>query len=141
MKNLAQGLALAAALILAVVPVASARAQSLPPLSANKHVMDRLLAAAIGDAIRRNCPSISERSLVVRTEAFKLYNHARGLGYDHATIDGFLRDRVERRAVYAQRDAYLAANGVVPGDAESYCRVGRAEIESNSLTGMLLRLR
>jgi hypothetical protein len=141
MKTLAQGLALAAALMLAVVPGASARAQSLPPISTNQHVMERLLAASIGDAIRRNCPSITDRTFVVRTEALKLYNHARSLGYDHEAIDGFLRDRAERRAVHRQRDAYLEANGVVPGDAESYCRVGRAEIESNSLTGRLLRVR
>lgn len=141
MKHLAHGLALAAALMLAVAPGASARAQSLPPLSTNQHVMERLLAAAIGDAIRNNCPSISERAIVVRTEALKLYNHARDLGYDHAAIDGFLRDRSERRAVNRQRNAYLTANGVVPGDAESYCRVGLAEIESNSLTGRLLRVR
>ena len=120
---------------------AAATAQALPPISANAYIMERLLAAAIGDAIRDNCPAIEERTWVVRSEGLKLYNHARGLGYDHAAIDGFLRDRAERRAVHAQRDAWLAANGVVAGDADSYCRAGRAEIEKRSLTGILLRVR
>ena len=141
MRNLAHGLALAAAMTLAVAQGAAARAQSLPPLSTNQHVMERLLAAAIGDSIRNNCPSIEERTFVVRTEALKLYRYARGLGYDHASIDEFLRDRAERRIVYQRRDAYFEANGVVPGDADSYCRLGRIEIEKNSLTGMLLRVR
>jgi uncharacterized protein (UPF0335 family) len=131
----------AVALTAVMAQGAAATAQSLPPISANAYIMERLLAAAIGDAIRDNCPRIEERTWVVRSEALQLYNHARGLGYDHATIDRFLRDRAERRAVYAQRDAWLASNGVVAGDAESYCRVGRAEIAANSLTGKLLRFR
>ena len=39
----------------------------------------------------------------------------------------------------AMRDAYLTNNGVTKGDADSYCRLGLAEIEKNSLTGWLLR--
>jgi hypothetical protein len=131
----------AAAMTAAMAQGAAASAQALPPISDNAYIMERLLAAAIGDAIRDNCPVIEEKTWVVRAEALQLYNHARGLGYDHATIDGFLRDRAERRAVYKQRDAWLAANGVVEGDADSYCRAGQAEIEKRSLTGILLRVR
>jgi hypothetical protein len=131
----------AAALTALMAQGAAATAQALPPIRDNAHIMERLLAAAVADAIRDNCPAIEERAWVVRSEGLKLYNHARGLGYDHAAIDGFLRDRAERRAVNRQRDAWLAANNVVEGDAESYCRAGRAEIEKDSLTGILLRVR
>ncbi|MCG6901511.1 MAG: DUF5333 domain-containing protein [Rhodobacter sp.] len=44
-----------------------------------------------------------------------------------------------RARLKADRDAYLADHGVTAGDAESYCQLGRAEIEQNSLTGWLLR--
>jgi hypothetical protein len=128
-------LALACGLALAA-PVAGAE---LPPLRQNDHVNSRLLAAAIGDQIRRNCPTISPRRWHVRSEALKLYNHARALGYDHATIEAYVRDPDARAWMERQRDAWLAANGVVAGNADSYCRVGLREIGAGTYLGSLMR--
>lgn len=128
------GVVLAAMLLAA--PLA---AGALPPLSENRHINDRLFAAAVGDEIRNNCPGISARMMTVLAEARALERHALGLGYTEAQIRAYLRDREARRAMRARRDAWLEANGAVPGDADSYCRIGLREIEARSFIGSLLR--
>ena len=130
-------LALACGLAVALPAVADA---GLPPLRDNDYINDRLLVAAIGDQIRRNCPSISERRWVVRSEALSLLNHALGLGYDRATIDAYLTDEDARTWMAGRRDAWLAANGAVEGDADSYCRIGLREIERGTFLGSLMRV-
>ena len=136
LRLLALACGLAVALPLAGPAPASA---GLPPLSENDHINSRLLAAAIGDRIRRRCPDISERRWFVRSEALALYNHALGLGYSRATIEAYLRDPEARARMEADRDAWLAANGAVDGDADSYCRIGLSEIRAGTYIGSLLR--
>ncbi len=137
MSRVAPGRALLVAVGLAMAaPVAAAE---LPPLRQNEHINDRLLVAAIGDQIRRNCPRISARRWVVRMEALKLLNHALRLGYDRATIEAYLEDEDARGWMAGRRDAWLAANGAVAGDAESFCRIGLREIGNGTYLGSLMR--
>ncbi|WP_207186679.1 DUF5333 family protein [Rhodobaculum claviforme] len=110
------------------------------PLREDAHIDGRLLAAAIGDEIRRNCPTISERRWVVRAEALKLYNRAIALGHTRRSIEAYLDDPEARAAMERRRDAWLAANGVVAGDADSYCRAGLREIDQGSYLGSLMRV-
>jgi len=75
----------------------------------------------------------------VMGRANELEDYALGLGYSKADITAMRKDPAARAELKARRDAYLAQNGVTAGDAASYCRLGLAEIEKNSLTGWLLR--
>ena len=124
---------------LALALAAPAAAAELPPLRENTHINSRLLAAAVGDEIRRNCPSISARMFTVIREARALESYALQAGYSRAEVEAFLRSRDERRRIRAERDGYLGRNGVVEGDAASYCRLGQREIADQTYIGSLLR--
>ncbi|MEX5729484.1 hypothetical protein Ga0609869_002837 [Rhodovulum iodosum] len=129
--------ALAGALTLGTGPAAAA--EGLPPLRENAHVWNSLFAAAVGDEIRKNCPTMSARIFRALRGAHELEEHALSLGYTEEQIEAFLDSDDEQDRMRAQRDAYLARHGVKEGDAESYCRLGREEIARGSLTGWLLR--
>lgn len=117
----------------------AAPAQALPPLEQDPRVAREFFAVAVGDAIRRNCPDIAPRllRLIYRQNALKRY--ALSLGYSGSDIEDLLDDPAAKARLEARRDAYLASQGVTEDDSESYCRLGRAEIEKNTFTGWLLR--
>ena len=117
----------------------SAPAFALPPLEENARVNHDFLSAAVGDEIRKNCPDISARMLRVLKRANDLEEYAISLGYTKADIDEMRQNPDAKARLRANRDAYLAKNGVIEGDADSYCRLGHAEIEKKTLTGWLLR--
>lgn len=124
-------------LILCLSLAAPAMAEN-PPLSANAHVNDRLIQARVADRIRKECPSIRARLLHALSQARALERWALDQGYSRAEIDAFLDSRDDRRRIYAAAEAYLAANGAVPGDADSFCRLGDAEIAAGSVAGSLI---
>ncbi len=125
--------ALAATLSLTALPAAA-----LEPLSQERYINDRLIAARIADRIRRECPSIDGRIVYAYMQARALKKYARDKGYSEAEIDAFLDSRVDKDRIYAVAEDYMAKNGVKPGDAESFCRLGRDEIARNTVTGSLL---
>ncbi|MCR8723280.1 DUF5333 domain-containing protein [Frigidibacter sp. ROC022] len=126
----------AAALVLAVG--ATAAAWALPPLMDNKRVMGELVDGEVAYQIQKHCPTISARKLVAFSRLKKLAAYARSLGYTDADFKALTKDGAARDKRDALVDAYLASKGVVQGDAESYCRLGRAEIAAKTLTGSLL---
>ena len=133
MKTLKTGLmALAAAATLAT-PVAA-----LEPLSSEKYINDRLIAARIADRIRRECPSIDGRMVYAYSQARALQRYALDKGYSRAQVDAFLDSRADKDRIYAVAEQYLTQNGAAKGDAESFCRIGRDEIGKRSVTGSLL---
>jgi len=119
--------------------VATAAEAERPPLRENAHIYNSLFAVAVGDEIRKKCPSISARMFRVWRGARELEAYARAEGYTEEEVKTFLRSKKERARMRKLRDAYLKAHGVVAGDAQSYCRLGREEIARNTLTGSLLR--
>ncbi|WCR12456.1 DUF5333 domain-containing protein [Paracoccus stylophorae] len=125
--------ALAATLSLTALPAAA-----LEPLSQERYINDRLIAARIADRIRRECPSIDGRIVYAYMQARALKKYARDKGYSEAQIDAFLDSRADKDRIYAVAEDYMAKNGVKPGDAESFCRLGRDEIARNTVTGSLL---
>jgi hypothetical protein len=131
--------ALALALVLAAGAGTVGVAQASTPLAEDEHVTRSLLAAAVGDKIRRECPTISARIFAALQEASELRRYALSKGHSEGEIEAFLDDRAQEERLRRLRDAYLAENGAREGDAESYCRLGRDEIARNSLTGRLLR--
>jgi len=131
--------ALALALVLAAGAGIGGAARASTPLAEDEHVTRSLLAAAVGDKIRRECPTISARVFTALQEASALRRYALSKGHSEGDIEAFLEDRAEEQRLRRLRDAYLAEHGAREGDAESYCRLGRDEIARNSLAGRLLR--
>ncbi|SIS61999.1 DUF5333 domain-containing protein [Paracoccus saliphilus] len=125
--------ALAATLALTAMPAAA-----LEPLSQERYINDRLIAARIADRIRRECPSIDARMIYAWSQARALKKYARGKGYSDAQIEAFLDSRPDKDRIYGVAEDYMARNGVTKGDAESYCRLGRDEIAGKTVTGSLL---
>lgn len=113
-------------------------AAALEPLSKEKYVNDRLIAARIADRIRRTCPSIDGRILYAYGEARKLKRYAERKGYSRAQIDAFLDSKDDKKRIYAVAEDYLVRNGATADDPESFCRIGRQEIQKNTVIGSLL---
>lgn len=119
----------------------SAPAQALPPLAENDRVVGEFFAVAVGDAIRKNCGSISARIFYVLRRANQLEDYALSLGYTDADIDEMRKNPANKARLRRMRDAYLAENNVVAGDEASYCRLGEREIDNGTFIGSLLRKR
>lgn len=133
----AQALKALTAVAIALTALA-APAAALEPLAQEKYINDRLIAARIADRVRKTCPSIDGRVFYAFGEARKLQSYARKKGYSDAQIDAFLDDKQEKKRIYAVAEDYLTRNGAKKGDAESFCAIGRAEIEKNTIIGSLL---
>ena len=138
MKNVGQS-SVKAVLVAAVLALVAAPARAQVPLAEDPHINEQLMAAAVGDAIRKTCPSISARMVTVYFKMKELEKYARKAGYKEAEVKVFLKDDAEKARIKGVAAQYMAANGVVVGDAESYCTLGRAEIAKGSLIGSLLK--
>ncbi|ATQ56251.1 DUF5333 domain-containing protein [Paracoccus yeei] len=118
--------------------VLASPAAALEPLSQEKYINDRLIAARIADRIRRTCPTIDGRILYAYGEARKLKSYAQKKGYSNAQIDAFLDNRQEKDRIYAMAEDYLKRKGARADDPQSFCAVGRQEIANRSVIGSLL---
>ena len=132
---------IASALALTLFALAFSAAVALPPLSANKPINDQLFAAAVGDRIRKECPTVSARLLVVMQKARALERYAKAQGYTEAQIDAYTSSEPDKQRLEGRALAYLAERGARPGDAAAHCRVSEAEIAAKSPIGELLRSR
>lgn len=116
----------------------SAPVSAATPLAEEQHINYTLISAAIGEAIRTGCPTISARIFRVLNKAKALERYAIKLGYSEKEIKDFIASPKERTRVREAAKAYLIKNGVVAGQEETYCKLGRAEIAKGTLTGTLL---
>jgi len=126
------------ALTLAVLALAQP-ALAQVPIDEEPHINHTLLQGFIGDQIANNCPTIEPRNLRALRELAKLRDYALALGYSAEEIRTFVRSREERARGRAAAAAWLKERGAEPGNPEAYCRIGEAEIASESLLGSLLR--
>ncbi|MEX0369481.1 MAG: DUF5333 domain-containing protein [Tateyamaria sp.] len=114
--------------------------------SAKPHLRDvpeidgTILAVGIADEIRKNCPDISARMFKAISLVNGLKGRARALGYSDAEIDAYRSSDAEKARLKAKRAAYLEQAGAALGQTDSYCAVGRAEIEKGGQIGALLRM-
>lgn len=127
-----------AMLALGCVAALAVPAAALEPLSSEKYINDRLIAARIADRIRRECPSIDGRLVYAYQQARALQRYALDKGYTKAQVDAFLDSKSDKQRIYAVAEDYMARNGVVKGNAESFCQLGRQEIANRTVTGSLL---
>ena len=126
---------LAAVLYAASLP---AMAEGKVPLADEAHINEQLVAGAAGDILRKTCPSLKARVLVVFSKLNALEDYARARGYSEDEVKAFLKDRDQKARVKTSATSYLSAAGAVEGDVESYCSAGRAEIAKGTLVGSLL---
>ena len=131
-------LALVCALTLATI-TPPALAESPVPLAEEAHINEQLIAGAAGDMLRKTCPTLSARMLVVLGKLQDLKSYAIAKGYSEAEVKIFLKDKAQKARIKAAARDYLAAAGAVEGDVESHCATGRAEIAKGTLVGSLLR--
>lgn len=133
---------LIAALALALLsgPMLS-QASAREALNQNAYINDRLVQARVADVLRRGCPTIDARLIRAFSEARALKRYATQQGYTDDEIDAFLDDRAERQRIYALADRYMVANGVVNGQPDTFCRLGRDEIARQTVAGSLLNAR
>ncbi len=125
------------ALILSSMALATPAA-ALEPLAQEKYINDRLVAARVADRIRRECPTLDGRIIYAFSQALALKSYARKKGYSADQIDAFLDDKAQRKRIYAIAETYMAQNGVTPGNADSFCNLGRQEIANGTVAGSLL---
>ncbi len=126
-------------LALAGLVATGAAASALQPLSENTYVTDRLIAARVADRIRKTCPDeIGARTIYAFSQAWELKGWAEDQGYSSAEIKAFLKDRTEKKAIYAKAEDYLVANGAVEGDVAGFCALGHKEIAAKSIAGSLI---
>lgn len=123
----------------ALITVIGLPAAAQTPLNQEARINSTLIAGQVGDTIRKTCPSISARMFVVLGELNALEDYARDQGYTEADVKAFLKDKIEKVRIKTAANAYLKKAGAVEGDVETYCVVGRAEIEKGTLAGSLLR--
>ena len=123
----------------ATLAIGPALAEGKVPLPDEAHINEQLIAAAAGDMLRKTCPTLQARAIVVFTKLAQLESYARAKGYTEAEVTVFLKDRIQKARVKSAAVAYLASAGVKPADVASYCKAGLAEIAKGTLTGSLLR--
>lgn len=128
-----------ASLSLAVLLSAAVPAYATVPLNQNQHITDSLVAAKVGDTIRKTCPSITARMFTVLGKMNDLEAYARAQGYTEAEVKAFLKDQTEKKRINDLAAAYLKKAGAVEGNEESYCAAGKAEIAKGTLAGSLLK--
>jgi Family of unknown function (DUF5333) len=124
--------------VLLALSLSATLAQAKVPLRDEAYINGQLLAAQIGDILRKTCPDASARMFVVLRKARALEAYAREKGYTEAEVEAFLDDRTEKRRIRGQAEEYLSEAGAVKDDPESYCRVAREEVQRGTLTGELL---
>lgn len=127
------------ALGLVAMPALAAAETDYTKLRNDKRVHEELLAASIAYLIDEQCDEVTIRRLYVITTALSLSNYARGLGYTTSEISAYVDSKKEQARFRAIAEPWLAEQGAKKGDKAGHCKVGRAEIEKETLLGSLLK--
>jgi hypothetical protein len=122
------------------VAVAAEAAPAKQSLRDVKPIDDGLFEIALADQIRKKCSAVSPRLMRAYGALRALEQEARALGYTAAEIESFVESDVEKARMRKRETAYFKARGI-PQDTSGYCRLGREEIERDTGTGRLLRLK
>lgn len=98
-----------------------------------------LISAGIVTEIEDNCPTLGVRKLRGLMYLRSLYNLAQSAGFSHEEIEAYVDDKEEEARLRRHVDAWLANKGAEPGNAESYCAIGRDQIDRSTQIGVLLK--
>ncbi len=110
-----------------------------PPLREVQIIDDTLLVIALANEIREYCGAINGRVFKAMGIMRGLKRHANGLGYSDDEIRAYVTSDSEKARMRKRGEKYLFAKGVTYDEPETFCALGRAEIEKNSAIGALLR--
>lgn len=110
-----------------------------PPLGQQPSIRDGMIEVAIAYELSRVCPQLDARLIRGVARLNSLRSEALRLGYTRAEVDAFMDDGAQKDQLEALARARLRDLGGVPGDVDSHCRVGAAEIAAGSGIGRLLR--
>ncbi|MCK8465458.1 DUF5333 domain-containing protein [Aliiroseovarius sp. S1339] len=127
-----------ASVMAATATTSMASAQDYAPLRDDDRMHSELLGASIAYLVDENCSSLHLRKLRLLNKAFSLRKHAMALGFTSKEVMAYVDSKSEQDRFRAIAEPILAKRGVNAGDEESYCAVGRAEIEKGSFAGSLL---
>ena len=125
--------------ILAGAVLLTGAADAKPPLRDVAEIDGALFDLGVADRIRKNCPTISARMLRAISYVHDLEQRARALGYTSEEIDAYTDSDAEKDRMKARAKVFFAQRGVDTSDPQSYCALGRAEIQKSSRIGSLLR--
>ena len=131
-------LVLSASFALAGLTSAPAASDPSDVMRNDSYIYNGLFAVALADEIRTQCDSIEPR--IIRAISFlrQLHAHARSIGLNDDQIREFVESEAEQDIMRGHLRRYFEANGVVEGEPETYCVLGRAEIAARSQVGVLL---
>ncbi len=110
-----------------------------PPLREVAAIDDALLDLGVADIIRKQCPDINARMVKAVSYVWGVKAQAKKLGYSDAEIDAYVDSDAEKARMRARGAAFFKAKGVDTSDPQSYCALGRAEIQKSSRIGSLLK--
>ena len=108
-------------------------------LSQETSITEGLIAVGIAYEIGEQCSSINARVLMGISYLNQLKSEAQSLGYYDADINAYVDNDAEQDRLEAIARGRLADLGAVSGQAETYCTVGLAQIEQQTVAGQLLR--
>jgi hypothetical protein len=109
------------------------------PLNQVVAIDDAMFDLGIADRIRKNCPTIGARMFRAILYVQKLESEAKALGYTKAEIEAYTDSDADKARLRAKAAVFFKARGVDTSDPQSYCALGRAEIQKSSRIGSLLR--
>ena len=119
----------------------TAGAASAKPHLRNVREIDGLLVQVrVADKIRKKCDRISGRMLKANGLVYGLKSKARKMGYSRGEIDAYINSDADHDRQRGLRDEYMFARGVQKGVPETYCALGKVEIEKGGQIGALLRM-
>ncbi|MCP9481569.1 DUF5333 domain-containing protein [Shimia sp. CNT1-13L.2] len=123
----------------AVAALVAGAVSARPHLSEVDEINDGLFVIAVAKEIRDYCPEISARTLKAYDFLWKLRKQAREMGYSDTEIKAYIGDDKEKAKMRVRGEAYLKEHGVTYEDPQTFCALGRVEIEKSSRIGALLR--
>jgi len=103
------------------------------------YVRDNIIYVGMAYELSEECDDLNARVLRGISFLYSLQRHAADLGYSDAEIDDYINDDDEKKRLERIARAQLADLGVVEGEEDTYCSVGRAQMEANTRIGWLLR--
>ena len=115
-----------------------ASATDYTALRNDKRTHNELLGASIAYLIDENCSTLKLRKFRLLNKAFALRSHAVGLGYSTSEVLDYVDSETEQARFRAIAEPMLAKRGATPGDEESYCAIGRDNMEKGTFSGSLL---
>jgi hypothetical protein len=110
-----------------------------PGLPNEPRITDGLIDTAIAYEIGRKCDTLEARIVQGINFLYELRGQAQTLGYTTEEIDAYIDNEAEKDRLEAIARDRLRALGGVDGEWETYCAVGRAQIEAGTQIGRLLR--